>query len=88
MKFVSGDICFILENNKYATRVKVMGRQADEYIVQRIGSCGAMKLPENKLFATEEQALASRKTTRAMVSPQLSITPDTDRFTRIPGDGE
>ena len=30
MKYVSGDICYILEDNKYATKVKVMGRHGDE----------------------------------------------------------
>ena len=60
MKYVSGDICYILEDNKYATKVKVMGRHGDECIVQRIGACGALRFKDDELFGTEEAALESR----------------------------
>ena len=56
MKYVSGDICYILEDNKYATKVKVIGRHGDECIVQRIGACGALRFKDHELFETEEAA--------------------------------
>lgn len=83
MKYVSGDICYILENNKYATKVKVMGRQGNECIVQRIGACGALRFKDSELFKTEEAALDSRETTFAKVSPQLSMFPEGDNIPRI-----
>ena len=72
MTFKRGDTCFILEDNSQAVQVKVVSKQGKTYIVQMIGSCGALKLPDERLFETAEKALASRKTSRAMVSPQLS----------------
>lgn len=72
MQFKRGDTCFILEDNSYAVQVKVVSKQGKTYIVQLIGSCGALKLSEEKLFGTEKEALESRKTSKAMVSPQLS----------------
>ncbi len=83
MKYVSGDICYILEENKYATKVKVMGRQGEECIVQRIGACGALRFKDSELFKTEEEALDSRETTFAKVSPQLSMFPDGDNIPSI-----
>ena len=83
MKYVSGDICYILEDNKYATKVKVMGRHGDECIVQRIGACGALRFKDHELFGTEEAALESRETTFAKVSPQLSVFPEGDNIPSI-----
>ncbi|MBA4698944.1 hypothetical protein [Faecalicatena contorta] len=72
MPFKRGDTCFILEDNSEVVQVKVVSKQGKTYIVQLIGACGALKLPENRLFETKEEAKASKKTSRAMVSPQLS----------------
>ncbi|CUX41870.1 hypothetical protein [Clostridium sp. C105KSO13] len=72
MTFKRGDTCFILEDNSDAVQVKVVSKQGKNYIVQLIGACGALKLSENRLFDTKEGAMASRKTSKAMVSPQLS----------------
>lgn len=72
MQFKRGDTCFILEDSSQAVRVKVVSRQGKTYIVQLIGSCGALKLPQERLFATMEEAAASKKTSSAMVSSQLS----------------
>ncbi len=83
MKYVSGDICYILEDNKYATKVKVMGHHGDECIVQRIGACGALRFKDHELFGTEEAALESRETTFAKVSPQLSVFPEGDNIPSI-----
>lgn len=71
MSFVPGDICYILENNTYITKARVMRKFGDSYIIQRIGTCGAIQLPPDELFQTEEEALASKKTPYATVSPFL-----------------
>ena len=72
MPYKRGDTCFILEDNPKPTQVKVVSKQGTTYIVQLIGSCGAMKLSEDRLFATPEEAEASRKAPKASVSVQLS----------------
>lgn len=72
MQFKRGDTCFILEDNSQEVQVKVVSKQGKTYIVQLIGSCGALKLPQERLFATREDAAASKKTSSAMVSSQLS----------------
>lgn len=72
MPYKRGDTCYILEDNPHATQVKVVSKQGTTYIVQLIGSCGALKLSENRLFATAEEAEASRKAPKASVSVQLS----------------
>ena len=74
MGFKRGDTCFILQNNYRAVQAKVVSKQGRFYIIQLIGTCGAIRLPEDRLFRTEEDAMASRKTTRAIVSPQISVT--------------
>ena len=42
------DIVYILENDQVVRKAKVAGRQDDLYIVQLIGSCGAIHLPESR----------------------------------------
>ena len=83
MTFKRGDTCFILEDNSQAVQVKVVSKQGKTYIVQLIGSCGALKLPEERLFETAEKAMASKKTSRAMVSPQLSDSDTNPGLTEI-----
>ena len=72
MPYKRGDTCYILEDNPRPTHVKVVSKQGTTYIVQLIGSCGAMKLQEDRLYATPEEAEASRKAPKASVSVQLS----------------
>ena len=74
MPFKRGDTCYIMEDNPHPTQVKVVSKQGTTYIVQLIGSCGAIKLPEERLFATPEEAEESRKAPKASVSVQLSDT--------------
>jgi len=49
------DIVYILENDQVVRKAKVAGRQDDLYIVQLIGSCGAIHLPESRLFESAEK---------------------------------
>ena len=61
MSFVRGDACYILENNMNVRAAKVINRQGRFYIVQLVGSCGAIRLPDSRLFLTEEEAENSKK---------------------------
>ena len=49
------DIVYILENDQVVRKAKVAGRQDDLYIVQLIGSCGAIHLPESRLFESRRK---------------------------------
>ena len=61
MVFVRGDACYILENNMNVRAAKVINKQGRFYIIQLVGSCGAIRLPESRLFASEEEAENSKK---------------------------
>ena len=61
MAFVRGDACYILENNMNVRAAKVINKQGRFYIIQLVGSCGAIRLPESRLFASEEEAENSKK---------------------------
>ena len=61
MSFVRGDVCYILENNMNVRAAKVINKQGRFYIIQLVGFCGAIRLPESRLFASEEEAENSKK---------------------------
>lgn len=59
MGFKTGDVCYILESNRRVRQAKVAGKSGEFYTIQFIGSCGAIRLKESRLFATEEDARKS-----------------------------
>ena len=61
MSFVRGETCYILENNMNVRAARVINKQGRFYIIQLVGSCGAIRLPESRLFRTEEDAENSKK---------------------------
>lgn len=61
MSFARGDKCYILENNIRVRRAKVISKQGKYYIIQLVGSCGAIRLLENRLFKTKTDAENSKK---------------------------
>ena len=61
MNFARGDSCYILESNVNVRAAKVINKQGKFYVIQLVGSCGAIRLPENRLFRTEEEAENSKK---------------------------
>lgn len=54
--FKRGEICYIIENNRTIKATKIIGKQGDFYTVQIVGSCGAIRLKESRLFKTEDEA--------------------------------
>lgn len=72
MSFKRGDTCYIIENSPQAIRGKVVSKQDDTYIIQLIGSCGALRLTEDRLFKTASEAEESLKAPSATVHVQLS----------------
>ncbi|MBC5688151.1 hypothetical protein H8S37_04285 [Mediterraneibacter sp. NSJ-55] len=59
--FKKDDICYILENNMNVRKARVSARQGKFYVIQLVGSCGAIRLPESRLFKTEQEAWDSQK---------------------------
>ena len=59
--FARGDTCYILENNMNVRAAKVTNKQGRFYTIQLVGSCGAIRLPESRLFTNEQDALNSQK---------------------------
>lgn len=59
--FQRGDVAYILENNLNVKQAKVMNRQGDLYTIQLIGSCGAFRVSESRLFESEDAAIKSKK---------------------------
>lgn len=64
MSFARGDSCYILENNMNVRAAKVINKQGKFYVIQLVGSCGAIRLSESRLFKTEEDAENSKKKSR------------------------
>ena len=56
-----GDIVYILENNMDVRQAKVVNRSGGFYTIQLVGSCGAIRLKESRLFDSEEAAMKSKK---------------------------
>lgn len=74
MSFVRGDICYIVENNRIVRPAKVVRRQGGFYVIQLTGTCGAIKLSENRLFKTEDDARNSMKIVK--VDKDVKVTQD------------
>ena len=61
MMYNKDDVIYILENNTTIRKGKIARKQGDNYIIQLIGSCGALTMPEDQLFESEEAAEKSRQ---------------------------
>ena len=47
MMYNKDDVIYILENNTTIRKGKIARKQGDNYIIQLIGSCGALTMPED-----------------------------------------
>ena len=61
MMYNKDDVIYILENNTTIRKGKIARKQGENYIIQLIGSCGALTMPEDQLFESEEAAEKSRQ---------------------------
>ena len=68
MKYGIGDICYIIENDT-VKRARVSAKKDGQYFVQFVGSCGALAVPENEVYAAPEEAEAGMKKDRNLSSP-------------------
>ena len=63
MKFGIGDTCYIIENDE-VKRARVSAKKDGQYFVQFVGSCGALAVPEDKIYRTPEEAEAGKQKRR------------------------
>ena len=56
MKYKNGDRVYIVANNVKVQALEVMNVQGDFYTLRNLETYGAMRLRENRLFATREEA--------------------------------
>lgn len=68
MKFGIGDICYIIEDDM-VKRARVSAKKEGQYFVQFVGSCGALAVPEDKIYASPEDAEEARKKTPGTSRP-------------------
>ena len=59
--FQRNDVVYILENNMNTRQAKIINKQGKFYTIQLVGSCGAIRLPEGRLYESEEAAMKSKK---------------------------
>lgn len=83
--FVRGENCYIVENNKFVRPAKVVSKQGKFYTIQLLGSCGAIRLSESRLFKTKEEAEDGVKALRRdkIESEDLIMIPDVFEGRRV-----
>lgn len=55
-KYEAGDIAYIVESKRFIREVKILKFSEDLYTLQFTDSGGGIKLRENRLFRTKEEA--------------------------------
>ena len=50
MMYNKDDVIYILENNTTIRKERLHASRGSNYIIQLIGSCGALTMPEDQLF--------------------------------------
>ncbi len=55
-KYKAGDIAYIVESKRFIREVKILKFSGDLYTLQFTDSGGGIKLRENRLFRTKEEA--------------------------------
>lgn len=66
--FVRGDRCYILENGRMIKEAKVVNKCGEFYTVQTVGSCGAIRLRESRLFHTKDEIEAYKASKPKIIS--------------------
>ena len=81
MMYNKADVIYILENNRTFRKGKIARKQGENYIIQLIGSCGALTMPEDQLFESEEAAEKRRQQIKLhsanVLNDFISVKPDT-----------
>lgn len=60
-KYKAGDTAYIVESNRFVREVKIVNFSAGFYFIRFADSGGGIKVRENRLYATKEEAEATIK---------------------------
>ena len=73
MMYNKDDVIYILENNTTIRKGKIARKQGDNYIIQLIGSCGALTMPEE---AAEKSRQQIKLNSADVQNDFISVKPD------------
>lgn len=62
MEYKRGQICYILENNIRVSKAVILDKRGKFCTIRLEESNGAIRLPESRIFFSEEEAMKSKKT--------------------------
>lgn len=68
MKYGIGDTCYVIEDDM-VKRARVSAKKDGQYFVQFVGSCGALVVPEDEIYSTQEEAEEGRNRKRSIRRP-------------------
>ena len=68
MKYGIGDTCYVIEDDM-VKRARVSAKKDGQYFVQFVGSCGALAVPEDEIYSTQEKAEEGRNRKRSIRRP-------------------
>lgn len=68
MKYGIGDTCYVIEDDM-VKRARVSAKKDGQYFVQFVGSCGALAVPEDRIYRTPEEAEAGMNKSRSIRRP-------------------
>ena len=68
MKYGIGDTCYVIEDDM-VKRARVNAKKDGQYFVQFVGSCGALAVPEDEIYSTQEEAEEGRNRKRSIRRP-------------------
>lgn len=72
MRFVRGDSCYILNWKNRVEFAKVVGRKGTQFLLQRVGACGAIMRDEEEMFRSPEEAMENTRRIPPKIKVQLS----------------
>ena len=62
MTYVRGDSCYILDEENNIIMAKVVGRNGNGYLLERVGICGNLFKDAKAMFRSVEEAELKKKT--------------------------
>lgn len=68
MKYGIGDTCYVIEDDMVKC-ARVSAKKDGQYFVQFVGSCGALAVPEDEIYSTQEEAEEGRNRKRSIRRP-------------------
>ena len=68
MKYGIGDTCYVIEDDM-VKRARVSAKKDGQYFVQFVGSYGALAVPEDEIYSTQEEAEEGRNRKRSIRRP-------------------